>query len=100
MACTARLSGLHSTLEWFAQHAKRLSTSGKTFLDKHGVASVLDARTYGSGNPCKNFCCRRHLLRYCNLQGNVGHRRTRGTVVFFYLFKKLKTLNFKVSMVI
>jgi len=25
---------------------------------------------------------------------------TRGTVVFFYLFKKLKTLNFKVSMLI
>jgi len=33
-------------------------------------------------------------------QGMVGHSRTRGTVVFFDLFKKLKTLNFKVSMVI
>jgi len=32
--------------------------------------------------------------------GKVGHSRTRGTVVFFYFFKKLKTLNFKVSMVI
>jgi len=30
----------------------------------------------------------------------VGDSRTRGTVVFFDLFKKLKMLNFKVSMVI
>jgi len=29
-----------------------------------------------------------------------GYSRIRGTVVFFDLFKKLKTLNFKVSMVI
>jgi len=32
--------------------------------------------------------------------GKVGHSRTRGTVVFFDSFKNLKTLNFKVSMVI
>jgi len=30
----------------------------------------------------------------------VGNSRTRGTVVFYDLFKKLKALNFKVSMVI
>ena len=30
----------------------------------------------------------------------VGHSRTRGTVVFFYLFRKLKTFNFEISMVI
>jgi len=30
----------------------------------------------------------------------VGYNRTRGTVVFFDLFKKLKTLNFEVFMVI
>jgi len=32
--------------------------------------------------------------------GKVGHSGTRGTDVFFDLFKKLKTLNFKMSMVI
>jgi len=32
--------------------------------------------------------------------GKVGHSGTRGTVVFFDSFKKLKTLNFKISMVI
>jgi len=32
--------------------------------------------------------------------GEVGHSRPRGTVVFYDLFKKLKTFNFKVSMVI
>jgi len=34
------------------------------------------------------------------LGGKVGHSRTRGTVVFFYLFRKLKTFNFEISMVI
>jgi len=40
-------------------------------------------------------------LRLTKLQmGRVGYSRTRGTVVSFDLFKKLKTLNFKVFMVI
>jgi len=32
--------------------------------------------------------------------GKVGHRKTRGTDVSFELFKELKTLNFKISVVI
>jgi len=35
-----------------------------------------------------------------NNSGKVGHSRTRGTVVFFDLFKNWKTLDFKDSMVI
>ena len=40
------------------------------------------------------------VIRPVHRTGKVGDSKTKGTVIFSDLFKKLKTLSFKVSMVI
>jgi len=62
-----------------------------TFLDNTPLR-ILDKNVY--------IRPREPLIAKTYRKGNLGHSRTRGTVVFLDLFKKLKTLNFKVSTVI
>ena len=67
----------------------------------HMAASVRETRTVTNNSTARpNLNKSNSQVSYSNQVGEGGHSGTRGTVVFFDSFKKLKTLNFKLSMVI
>jgi len=60
----------------------------------------IDDKNLVNRSGTKTICCQIMALKFVSIYRKMGHSRTRGTVAFLDLFKKLKTLNFKVYMVI